>query len=102
MFTFSPQEKIIIEFYKNDAIQKFTHLILNTVLLPEWSTAVFLFSEYPLFVLNRSTAVLQKKIFQLPQILWFSKDQVLLTPWELNVIRKYEEYMNESTYKITI
>ncbi len=35
MFTFSPHEKIIIEFYKNDAVQKFTHLILNTVLLPE-------------------------------------------------------------------
>ncbi len=32
MFTYSPQEKIIVEFIKNDPVQKFIPLILNTVL----------------------------------------------------------------------
>ncbi len=43
MFTCSPQEKIIVEFIKMTPF-KSLH-IRNTVLLPEWSTAVFLFSD---------------------------------------------------------
>ncbi len=42
MFTCSPQEKIIVEFIKMTLSKVYTHLILNTVLFSEWSTAVFL------------------------------------------------------------
>ncbi len=39
MFTCSPQENIIVEFIKITPVQKvYIRLILNTVLLPEWST----------------------------------------------------------------
>ncbi len=47
MFTCSPQEKIIVDFIKLHHSKVYIRLILNTVLLPEWSTAVFfvLFSD---------------------------------------------------------
>ncbi len=45
MFTCSPQEKIIIEFIKWARSKVYTHLILNPVLFPEWSTAVCVFSD---------------------------------------------------------
>ncbi len=45
MFTCSPQDKIIVEFIKMTGSKVYMHLILNIVLLPEWSTAVCLFSD---------------------------------------------------------
>ncbi len=40
MFTCSPQDRIIFELIKMAPLKVYLHLILNTVLLPEWSTAV--------------------------------------------------------------
>ncbi len=45
MFTCSPQEKIIVEFIKMTRSKVCIPLIPNTVLLAEWSSAVFLFSD---------------------------------------------------------
>ncbi len=44
MFTCSLQEKIIVEFITWPRSKVFTPLILNTVLLSEWSSAVFISS----------------------------------------------------------
>ncbi len=43
MFTCSPQEKIIFELIKMTLFKVYIHMIVNTVLLPEWSTAVNVF-----------------------------------------------------------
>ncbi len=68
MFTNSPQEKMIVEFNKKWPRSKvYIPLILNTVFLPEWSTAVFfLFSDSCSWVpclswTAKLPAVLQKK-----------------------------------------
>ncbi len=45
MFTCSPQDKIIVEFIKMTRSKVYIPLIPNTVLFPEWSTAVCLFSD---------------------------------------------------------
>ncbi len=42
IFTCRPQEKIIVEFIKTTCSKVFTPLIPNTVLLSEWSSAVFI------------------------------------------------------------
>ncbi len=40
MFTYNPQEKIILGIKKWPRWKVYMHLILNTVLLPEWSIVV--------------------------------------------------------------
>ncbi len=62
MITCSPQEKIIDEFIKNDPVQKFTSPWFLCLFLPEWSTAVFLFSDVnaSLSWTVKLSAVLQK------------------------------------------
>ncbi len=84
MFTCSPQEKIIAEFIK---IKVYICLILNTVLLAEWSTAVFVclvivVHESLVCPEQLNCLLFFRKILQLPQILWFSSIFMYLNPFQ--------------------
>ncbi len=82
---YSPQEKIIVEFIK---ITPFKSLhTLDSVLLPEWSTAVF----FCLVIVVHESLVCPdqlncllffRKILQVPQILCFSSIFVYLNPFQ--------------------
>ncbi len=67
--------------YKWPCSKVYIHLILNTVLLPEWSTARFYFCCFCFVIVVHESLVCPeqlncllffRKILQLPQILWFS------------------------------
>ncbi len=65
----------------------YMRLILNTVLLPEWSTAVFfclVMVVYESLVCPEQLNFLLffEKILQLPQIIWFSSIFVYLNPFQ--------------------
>ncbi len=87
MFTCSPQEKIIVELIKMTRSKVYIHLILNTVLLAEWSTDVFYCS---VIVVHESLVCSEqlncllffRKILQVPHILWFSSISVYLNPFQ--------------------
>ncbi len=83
----SPQEKIIVELIKMTRSKVYIRLILNTMLLPEWSTAVF----YCLVIVVHESLVCPgqlncllffRKILQVPHILWFSCISVYLNPFK--------------------
>ncbi len=87
MCTCSPQEKIIVDFIKLHHSKVYIRLILNTVLLPEWSTAVF----FCLVIVVHESLVCPeqlnfllffRKILQVLQILWFSSIFVFLNPFQ--------------------
>ncbi len=87
MFTCSPQEQIIVEFIKMTPFKNvYMHLIINTVLLPEWSTTVFLLSDSCSWVpcLSRTVNCLLffRKIFQVPQNLCFSSIFCVFEPFQ--------------------
>ncbi len=65
VYMYSPQEQIIVELIKMTPFKSLHALNLNSVLLPEWFTAVFLFSDSCslircLFWTAQMSAVLQK------------------------------------------
>ncbi len=107
MFTYNTQEKIIAEFIKNCPVEKLTHLILNTVLLPEWSTAVF----FGLVIVVHESLVCPeqlncplffRKILQVPQILWFCSIFVYLNDCMiLRSIFSHWGQLRESYWTIT-
>ncbi len=87
MFTCSPQEKIIVEFIKMTRSKVYTPLILNTVLLSEWSSAVL----FCLVIVVHESLVCPeqlncllffRKILQLTLILWFFSIFVYLNPFQ--------------------
>ncbi len=86
MFTCSPQEKIIVEFIKNNPDQKFTSPWFLIVLLPEWSTTVFFFvivvHESLVCPEQLNVLLFFRKILNFPQILWFSCIVVYLKPFQ--------------------
>ncbi len=73
--------------YVYDAIKMTPFVILNNVLLPEWSTAVF----FCLVIVGHESLVCPeklncplffRKILQVPQIIWFSSIFVFLNPFQ--------------------
>lgn len=76
MFTYSPQDKIITQIlHKWTSSKVHIRLILNTMLLPGWSTTVFMFCDSFSWVPCLSRAVnctVFRKIHQVRYILWFS------------------------------
>ncbi len=87
MFTYSPQEKIIVEFVKMTRSKVYIPLIVNTVLLPEWSTAVcfclvIVVHESLVCPEKLNCLLFFRKILQDPQILWFSSILVYLNPFQ--------------------
>ncbi len=87
MFTCSTQEKIIGEFIKWPRSKVYIHLILNTVLLPEWSTAlcfclVIVVHESLVCPEQLNCLLFFRKILQVQQILWFSSIFVYLNPFQ--------------------
>ncbi len=82
---FSPQEKIIVEFIKMTPF-KSLHT-LDTVLLPEWSTAVFIslvivVHESLVCPEQLNCLLFFRKTLQLSLILWFSSIFVYLNPFQ--------------------
>ncbi len=75
-------------FIKMTRSKVYIHLIFNTVLLPEWSTAVFCFCF--VIVTHESLVCPEelycllffRKILQVPQILWFYSIYVYLNPFQ--------------------
>ncbi len=85
-FTCSPQENIIVEFIKMTRSKVYTRLILNTVLLPDWATAVFLclvivVHESLVCPEQLNCLLFFRKILQLPQFLGVSS--IFLCIWTL-------------------
>ncbi len=85
MFVYSPQEEIIVEFIKMAPFKIYICLILNTVLLAEWSTAVFIslvIVVHEVLVWQLNCLLFFRKILQLTLILWISSIVVYLNPFQ--------------------
>ncbi len=86
MFTCSPQEQIIVEFIKMTPFKNvYMHLIINTVLLPEWSTTVFfclvIVAHESLVCHEQVNCLLFRCLFQVPQNLCFSSIFCVFEPF---------------------
>ncbi len=84
-FTFSPQEKIIVEFVKLTSFKSLHPL--DSVLLPEWSTAVcfclvIVVHESLVCPEQLNCLLFFRKILQVPTIIWFSRNFVCLNPFQ--------------------
>ncbi len=84
MFTYSPQEKIIVEFIKMTHSKVYTPLILNVVIWMIHSCVCLVIVVHESLVCPEQLNCLLffRKILQLPQILWFSSNFVYLNPFQ--------------------
>ncbi len=85
MFAYSPQEEIIVEFIKMAPFKIYICLILNTVLLSEWSTAVFIslvIVVHEVLVWQLNCLLFFRKTLQLTLVIWISSIVVYLNPFQ--------------------